>query len=89
MKCIKCNGDMIGDAYTSPLHCEYTDAPDGAEADSGPWYCAFEEDSPQDKQINQIKKALQQACEGKLVDTPTIRLSRPIEYVEIEGTIKL
>lgn len=34
---------MVGDAYTSPLHCEYTDAPDGAEADSGPWYCDYED----------------------------------------------
>ena len=42
MNCIKCGGDMVGDAYTSPLHCEYTAPPEWAEADSGPRLCDFE-----------------------------------------------
>ena len=44
MKCITCNGDMTGDAYTSALHCEYAEPPEDAEADSGPWYCAYEDE---------------------------------------------
>lgn len=45
MKCIKCGGDMVGDGYTVPIHCEYVVEPeiDIVEPDSGPWYCDFVE----------------------------------------------
>lgn len=38
-KCRECGSDMIGNGYTSAMHCENAEAPDCAEPDSGPWYC--------------------------------------------------
>ena len=43
--CPKCGGTMIGDNYTMASHCENAELPDGIEADGGPVYCDFEEDS--------------------------------------------
>lgn len=37
--CPVCGGRLEGDDYTSPMHCENVTVPDGAEADSGPYYC--------------------------------------------------
>ena len=41
--CIKCGGDMIGDGYTSVIHCENADEVDYEfhEADAGPVYCDY------------------------------------------------
>lgn len=39
MSCPYCGGEVRGDGYTFPLVCENTSAPDGAEPDSGPWFC--------------------------------------------------
>ena len=41
--CPKCGGNMIGDNYTTAVHCEFAELPDGIEADGGPVYCDFEE----------------------------------------------
>ena len=43
--CPKCGGTMIGDNYTTAMHCEFAELPEGIEADGGPVYCDFEEDS--------------------------------------------
>ena len=44
MTCIKCGGNMIGDGYTSFVHCEYApDVHDPVEPDGGPFYCDYEE----------------------------------------------
>jgi hypothetical protein len=43
MSCSKCGGDIIGDGYTSPMHCEYAEY-DGIECDAGIVECDFEED---------------------------------------------
>lgn len=40
MSCPYCGGRVLGNGYTSPLVCENAAAPDGAEPDSGPWFCA-------------------------------------------------
>jgi len=40
-QCLNCGGTMVGDNYTSASHCENAEVPDGAEADSGPYYCNF------------------------------------------------
>ena len=37
--CPVCGGHMEGDNYNIPVHCENVEVPDGAEADSGPYYC--------------------------------------------------
>lgn len=43
--CIKCGGDMIGDGYTSVMHCEYADEStyESHEPDASPVYCDFED----------------------------------------------
>lgn len=51
MKCIKCGGDMIGDGYTSIMHCEYANEADYEfhEPDASPVYCNYIDD--EDMQI--------------------------------------
>jgi uncharacterized protein (DUF983 family) len=45
MPCPKCGGDMIGDGYTSVMHCEYAEFDyTEYEADAGPVLCDYEED---------------------------------------------
>ncbi len=44
MYCKNCNGTMIGNGFTTPIHCEYVDLPNDVEADSGPHFCNFEEE---------------------------------------------
>lgn len=44
MTCAKCGGDMIGDGYTSVLHCEYVDETECYEPDAEPIYCNFKEE---------------------------------------------
>lgn len=43
--CPRCGGTMVGDGYTTVEHCEFAELPEGIEADGGPVYCNFEEDS--------------------------------------------
>ena len=44
--CKNCGGDMIGDGYTSVIHCEYADHEliDLCEPDCSPIFCDFKED---------------------------------------------
>lgn len=42
--CPKCGSEMCGDGHTMPRHCEFSEVPDDAECDSGPWYCDYEPD---------------------------------------------
>ena len=45
--CKKCNGGMVGDGYTTVLHCEDAD-PDKvmcAEPDADPVLCNYKEDT--------------------------------------------
>lgn len=46
MICIKCGGDMVGDGYTSVMHCEYADETtyEFHEPDASPVYCNYEEE---------------------------------------------
>jgi hypothetical protein len=44
MTCSKCGGDIIGDGYTSPMHCEYAETDVGTECDAEITECDFEED---------------------------------------------
>ena len=47
MKCPKCGGDIIGDGYTSVMHCEYADDEEyeHCEPDADVVLCNFEESS--------------------------------------------
>ena len=45
MSCPVCGGTMIGDGYTTPIHCENVDLDPWIEADFGPIYCI--EESPE------------------------------------------
>jgi len=40
-QCSKCNEDLVGDGYTSALHCPYAEDEDYSYAapDEGPFYC--------------------------------------------------
>ena len=40
MKCTKCGGDIIGDGYTVPFHCEMLEMPN-VEPDSSVVYCGI------------------------------------------------
>jgi hypothetical protein len=44
MTCPNCGDDLIGDGYTTVIHCAGIEPPVDAEPDSGPIYCEFEED---------------------------------------------
>ncbi len=41
--CKECGGDMVGDGYTSVMHCEYADESkyDLHEPDADPVYCDY------------------------------------------------
>lgn len=43
--CIKCNGDMVGDGYTSVMHCEFAseDTYEFHEPDANPVHCDYDE----------------------------------------------
>ena len=45
--CKDCGGTMVGDGYTTPMHCEYIDCPEDREADAGPLYCGCREEEPE------------------------------------------
>ena len=42
MNCPVCGGTMIGDGYTTPIHCENVDIDPWIEPDFGPIYCVEE-----------------------------------------------
>lgn len=46
MNCTKCGGDIIGDGYTSPMHCEFADEEEYEfdEPDCNVIECDFEEE---------------------------------------------
>ena len=44
MNCPICGGTMIGDGYTTPIHCENVDLDPWIEPDFGPIYCWIEPD---------------------------------------------
>ena len=45
MSCPWCGGSMIGDGYTSVIHCEFANTDDywDCEPDAGPVWCSWEE----------------------------------------------
>jgi hypothetical protein len=45
MSCIKCGGTMVGDGYTSVIHCEFVEEDvSDRTPDSGPIYCNYTPD---------------------------------------------
>jgi len=52
-QCPKCGGSMIGDGYTTVLHCENADEPtyEFLEPDAGPVYCDFKEEPTMSNEI--------------------------------------
>lgn len=45
MNCPKCGGTIIGDGYTSPMHCEFAEVDPWAEADAPIVLCTEEDES--------------------------------------------
>lgn len=45
-QCPKCGGLLIGDGYSDPVRCEFTDPENYAYAapDEGPFYCDYNEE---------------------------------------------
>jgi len=39
MPCPNCGGELIGDGFTTCIHCENVDAPLDREPDADPVYC--------------------------------------------------
>lgn len=39
--CPHCNGDLVGDGYTSVIHCEEVDPDPWLEPDANPVYCNY------------------------------------------------
>ena len=39
MKCPICNGDMLGDGVTSPMHCEFVEVDPWVEPDAPTTFC--------------------------------------------------
>lgn len=39
--CPSCGGDLIGDGYTSVIHCEEVDPDPWLEPDANPVYCNY------------------------------------------------
>ena len=50
MSCPVCGGTMIGDGYTTPIHCENVDLDPWIEADFGPIYCIEEQAEMSDEE---------------------------------------
>jgi len=44
--CPICGSNLEGDGYTSPVCCENVECPEGAEPDSGPYYCSNWDEIP-------------------------------------------
>lgn len=42
--CPKCGGTLLGDGYTTVVHCEYVKDIGDVEPDASPIYCDFEEE---------------------------------------------
>lgn len=40
-RCPNCGGDLVGDGYTSVVHCEYVDPDPWLEPDANPVYCNY------------------------------------------------
>lgn len=45
MQCPLCGGEMVGDGYTSVLHCEFAESDLTVAPDSTPIYCDFDEEA--------------------------------------------
>ena len=39
--CHNCGNDLVGDGYTTALHCESVDVPVDREPDASPLYCSY------------------------------------------------
>ena len=67
--CPKCGGSLIGDGYTSVVHCEYVEDTEGYEPDAGPVFCEelMKDDELLDVDIENLKHGLKGiicACDG-------------------------
>ena len=54
MSCPVCGGTMIGDGYTTPIHCENVDLDPWIEPDFGPIYCIEESPEMYDEEYYRI-----------------------------------
>ena len=54
MSCPICGGTMIGDGYTTPIHCENVDLDPWIEPDFGPIYCIEESPEMSDEEYAEL-----------------------------------
>lgn len=54
MSCPVCGGTMIGDGYTTPIHCENVDIDPWIEPDFGPIYCVEESPEMSDEEYAEL-----------------------------------
>ncbi len=54
MSCPVCGGTMIGDGYTTPIHCENIDIDPWIEPDFGPIYCIEEPAEMSDEEYAEL-----------------------------------
>ena len=54
MSCPVCGGTMIGDGYTTPIHCENVDLDPWIEPDFGPIYCTEEQAEMSDEEYAEL-----------------------------------
>ena len=57
MNCPICGGTMIGDGYTTPIHCENVELDPWIEADFGPIYCIEELPEMSDEEYAEFLEA--------------------------------
>lgn len=84
---------MVGDGYTTPLRCEFTDIPYGVEPDSGPYFCGEERMEIAEKfeslkqATKRLKEAEKQLSYARAEETATINEVNKLQK-EIDEIIK-
>ena len=76
MSCPICGGTMIGDGYTTPIHCENVDLDPWIEPDFGPIYCVKESSEMYDEEYDRIAE---QAYQHELDRDLELELDRDYE----------
>ena len=68
MSCPVCGGTMIGDGYTTPIHCKNVDLDPWIEPDFGPIYCIEEPaEMPDEEYYRMAEQAYQHMLDRDLV----------------------
>ena len=76
MTCPICGGTMLGDGYTTPIHCENVDLDPWIEPDFGPIYCIEELPEMSDEEYTEL---LEEAYVDTYPDLTDYELNRDLE----------